>query len=66
MKTVIELDTYMQSRNYSYIRSQFHNNGDEYIREYMHKISIFIPEKTSTETKIKIIKNTTKTIQLQS
>lgn len=40
MKTVIELDTYMQSRNYSYIRSQFHNNGDEYIREYMHKNGI--------------------------
>ena len=37
MKTVIELDAYMQSRNYFYIRSQFHNNGDEYIREYMHK-----------------------------
>ena len=40
MKTVIELDAYMQSRNYSYIGSRFRDNEDEYMREYMHKDSM--------------------------
>lgn len=40
IKTVAELDAYMKSRNYSYIGSQFRDNGDEYVREYMHENGI--------------------------
>lgn len=40
MKTVPELDAYMKSRNYSYMMSQYRNNGEEYMREYVHKNGI--------------------------
>lgn len=40
MKSVKDLDAYMNSRNYSYIGSQFRDNGEEYVREYMHENGI--------------------------
>lgn len=40
IKTIDELNAYMESRNYSYIESRFRDNGDEYVREYMHKNGI--------------------------
>ena len=36
-KSVKELDTYMQSRNYHHINSVYNENGEEYVREYEHK-----------------------------
>ena len=36
-KSIKELDTYMQSRNYHHINSVYNDNKEEYVREYEHK-----------------------------
>lgn len=40
IKSVKDLDMYMQSHGYSYIRSQFRHNNEEYVREYIHENGI--------------------------